>query len=390
MCSKAFSRKNHRAHRGAVTVMFAVLAVFIFAVAAFAIDFARVLVVRNELQNAADAAALAGSGDLIPSGANPSGVPDWATAEATARGWIAMNASEGSALSTGTVTSGYWNYATSSWSDTSKTSPPQTDATHNDYPAVKVLISRSGSVNAGPVALTFGRLIPGAMPIPVSAKATAVVSKPVSVGPGYAAPFAVSDCLFTDPTYWNSATNEPVVPQPTLKIGSSAASGNFCNGCLCGQWTTFSTGTNSADDIKEFMNYLAGENAYKPGNATAPPEVTSDPTVTDSMCSSQPTLSSCVFIQDGKETTLYDVKKEIGPLVGQTFAFPVIANDNIGNTGGSYAVLRFACITITAAVHNGSDTHIEGVFSTEECSTGGTGGGGGAWSGVTIPPRLVE
>ena len=57
--------RGHRV-RGAVAVMVALLAVFIFGIAAFGIDLTRALVVRNEVQNAADAAALAGAGVLFP------------------------------------------------------------------------------------------------------------------------------------------------------------------------------------------------------------------------------------------------------------------------------------------------------------------------------------
>ncbi len=95
-----------RFQRGAVAVMFAALMLLIFGIAAFAIDFARVLVVRNQLQNAADAAALAAAGMLFPLSG---GQPNWSAAIDKANSAVGYNGTEGVALVDGTVNAGYWN-----------------------------------------------------------------------------------------------------------------------------------------------------------------------------------------------------------------------------------------------------------------------------------------
>ncbi|WP_230753520.1 pilus assembly protein TadG-related protein, partial [Ralstonia solanacearum] len=53
-------RLRPRRQRGAVGVLSPILLIIFLAIGAMAIDIAHLFVVRNELQNAADAAALAG------------------------------------------------------------------------------------------------------------------------------------------------------------------------------------------------------------------------------------------------------------------------------------------------------------------------------------------
>ena len=71
--------------RGAVMIMFALLIVLLFGVMALVIDLGRTYVVRTELQNAADAAALAGAKDLNQTAAGVT------TAVATAVAMAAQN-----------------------------------------------------------------------------------------------------------------------------------------------------------------------------------------------------------------------------------------------------------------------------------------------------------
>ena len=127
--------KTHpRAERGAVTVLVAFIIPVFLGIAALVIDVAYVQIVRNELQNDADAAALAGAQHLR---GTTSATPQWSTAETRAFDAIAFNAADGKMLSTGTVQSGYWN-------------PKQVNAalqllpmtpTANDVPAVQVTLT---------------------------------------------------------------------------------------------------------------------------------------------------------------------------------------------------------------------------------------------------------
>ena len=65
-----------RRQRGVVGVMAPVLMLVILSIGAIAVDLGYLYVIRNELQNAADAAALAGAAGLYP--ANPK--PNWSNA----------------------------------------------------------------------------------------------------------------------------------------------------------------------------------------------------------------------------------------------------------------------------------------------------------------------
>src|ERR1700737_4884763 len=80
-----------RRQQGSVVLFFAGFLIPLLMFGAFAINLARVSVVRNELQNAADAAALAGAWQLSTTG---SGTPNWAAAAAATTAAIALNSSD--------------------------------------------------------------------------------------------------------------------------------------------------------------------------------------------------------------------------------------------------------------------------------------------------------
>jgi uncharacterized membrane protein len=94
---------------GVVIVFVAILMVVFLSFAALAIDIGQLMVVRNELQNAADAAALAGAQNFYPS-LTPK-IPNWAAAETQATNAIQLNKSGGVTLVDGVVQSGYWNFS---------------------------------------------------------------------------------------------------------------------------------------------------------------------------------------------------------------------------------------------------------------------------------------
>ncbi|NUQ62655.1 MAG: VWA domain-containing protein [Pirellulales bacterium] len=84
------SLHNHgKARRGAILVLTAVLMIMIFAMLAFAVDLGYVALTRTELQNAADAGALAGAGTMV-------GGFDAAAEEA--RKYVALHKTNGTAI----------------------------------------------------------------------------------------------------------------------------------------------------------------------------------------------------------------------------------------------------------------------------------------------------
>lgn len=164
--------------RGAVAVMTALCLTVLIGTTALAVDLGRAWVVRNELQNAADAAALAGAGALGPNYATP----NWTQAEMKAQSAITLNRTEGSLLLTAQVQSGYWNVT---GTPAGLQSLPVPSPGAYDRPAVRVTVSRAAGQNGGPLPLVLAPII-GINTMPISATAVAVIS-----APGYAAPGAL-------------------------------------------------------------------------------------------------------------------------------------------------------------------------------------------------------
>ena len=152
--------------------------------AALAIDVAYLLVVRNELQNAADAAALAGAPCLYARAECmnlTSTAPDWSAAQQKTISFIPKNQSANSLLIDGLVEYGYWNVAGS----TAGLQPLPLIPGANDLPAVKVTISKDSGRNGGAIQLFLAKIL-GIDSVPLSATAVAAVYVLVTLDP---APF---------------------------------------------------------------------------------------------------------------------------------------------------------------------------------------------------------
>jgi len=245
-------RSPLRQQRGAVAIIAAIFLLAMLGIGAFAIDIGRWFVVKNELQNAADAAALAGAGYLNPP--LPSG-PNWAAAETEGRNAVSLNASDKLELSPGDAVAGYWNYSNPGF-DSDKGKTPGA----NELPALRVTVERSANANAsmGPVAMTFGRIF-GTNTMDVSATATAVSDlAPSMAAAGTMAPFAISSCMFeASSEVWDPVAQAPIGDPPKkFIIASGAANNNHCEPgagetCHCGQWASSdSDNPNSANAMR--------------------------------------------------------------------------------------------------------------------------------------------
>lgn len=222
--------------KGIVLVYVAFAFIVMLGFIGLAVDGGHLLLVRGELQNAADAAALAGAGALHHDPLNPA--PDWAAARAKAAEFIKKNKSDGVSLADGTIEVGYWP-------------PPVPDAPLSTVstdpgqaPAVSVTISRSEGNNGGPVRTFFARMMQkdGSLnALPVSSKAAVAKSGCISSAPeGTAFPSVISKDLITfgDPV--------PVTPP--------------------GQWTSFTIKADSSRILDKYINYL-----IDPGGINAVP-----------------------------------------------------------------------------------------------------------------------
>jgi len=173
--------------RGAVAAITIIMMVAFFALLAIVIDLGHLMLVRSQLQNAADAGALAGARALFYN--NSTGTPNWPAGQAAATQMVLLDKADTLTLPNPAVQAGVWNTA---W--TASTAPPNLlpqgtslGATH--IPAVKVSIQKIAGSNNGPVALTFGQIF-GISTVNVGAHATAIVS------PNPGGPF--NDTLFSN------------------------------------------------------------------------------------------------------------------------------------------------------------------------------------------------
>jgi Flp pilus assembly protein TadG len=129
-----------RNQRGIVMPLAAIGLLSLLGFAALAIDVGYLFVVRNELQNAADAAALAGAGRLVPYN---SGAPDWDAAETGATDAFSQNKATNASLEDGQVQTGYCNIT-----GNPKGLHPSSAGT-DDLPGVMVTINKENGSNGG-------------------------------------------------------------------------------------------------------------------------------------------------------------------------------------------------------------------------------------------------
>lgn len=328
-----------RSQCGAVIVMVALLLVVFVGFAAMAIDIGRLLVVRNELQNAADAAALAGASNLVPQNPPASPAPPaWAMATTVADDAIGLNKSENSVLADCEVSTGYWNYdhSPSGLQGTGITPGPR------DFPAIRVAVRRSEGNNGGPVRNLFAAII-GIRTSDVAAAATAVMTSPGTAKPGALLPVAISKAVADQ----KSSYTCPV----KINIGSSY----HYPTSMAGQWTSFKTDRNDV------------------------------PTVRDLIANGNPTplsIGDNIWIQPGTETTLY---KSI-PAPADVM-LPVVDAVLRDTTHSAVPIWGFVCFHITRS-EGGNKKYIEGCFN-DSCYAGLTTGVGPNY-GAYAPPTLVQ
>ncbi|WP_158271640.1 TadG family pilus assembly protein [Limnohabitans sp. 2KL-1] len=339
--------------KGAVTLLVALTLPVLMGAAALAVDLAYLHVVRNELQNDADAAALAGARTLYK---NATTSLDWEGATQQAQLAIGLNRAERQRLTDGQVQAGYW--------DTSQAVPglqllPMLP-TGKDAPAVQVSVSKSEGQNLGPVR-TFLAGIWGIFSRPVRATAVAGVTSPGSVSPGGVFPFAMSECMYQK--YWNSTTS-PAGPRidpltgkvHVFKVGSLY----HYEGCDSGEWSPLDFKVSGADAIDDMI---------QTGNLVTL------------------AVGDDIWVQSGVKNSLFqDVQKcsAAGNKSCEYVLVPVLSQV----VSGSFSSIRgFACLHILRAV-GGSQKYIEIEMSTQ-CKSPYSGGVGPNY-GVVSPPSLFQ
>jgi Flp pilus assembly protein TadG len=350
-------RRISKSQKGAVSVLVALTLPVLIGAGALAVDLAYLHVVRNELQNDADAAALAGARKLYTIGAS---ALDWSGAANTASNAIVLNRAAGHALADGVVATGYW--------DTTQAAMglqglPMTPGP-NDAPAVQVSLGKSEGQNQGPVR-TFLASIWGVFAKPVRVTAVAGVSSPGSVALSF--PVAISQCMYQN--YWDMSTQppgpklDPKTGQPyEFKIGSLYHYGS----CDSGQWTPLNFSGKGANLIDKIIEH--DEDLFDP-----PPPMLS--------------LGDSVIMDTGTKASIYKaVEKCIGAKTNPCDLVVMPVLDQV--VAGAQATIRgFACLNILEA-KGGSAKYIK-VQMSNKCPPPASSGIGPNY-GVISPPSLFQ
>jgi Flp pilus assembly protein TadG len=341
--------------RGVAAVMVALTMTVLLAMAAATIDIGHALVARNELQNAADAGALAGARvlGLLYEGMTPAAMGtyqlsggDAATIITAVQSTAVLNAAAGVniTVNAGDVQIGLWNSAT-------RTLTP----TVNQPRSVRVMTRRDGTAN-GPIS-TFLASVVGITSVNVSAAATAELTALGSTPPGALdLPVAISQLFFSQYGCGDSIMLYPSNGNPQSCAGfttfdqtpsSNAAMLAILNGMIAGTYTTPST--------------TAGTSQLNFTNGTL----------------SNPTWNAMV--------SLFQLKSAG---TGYWDALVAVYQGNACNPSGAIPIVGYANIRITN-IHGQPGATIVGNLSCPLFQAGGVGGGP-AYGVFTTLPGLVE
>lgn len=338
--------------RGSVVLLFALVLPILLGFTAVAVDFSRVLLARQELQNAADAAALAGAAGLDDPGGE---VPyNWTAATQYAQQFVGKNKANTRVLVDAGVLAGYVRPG-----DTTNTvhSPSETGWIQPfDVPAVQVQMSLAVGQNGGPLNLLFGTFL-GSPTKDIHAVATAAAYPPGYAAPGALFPVVIGRCMYD--LFWDFTTrrprNDPSTGKPyQIQIGSVYGGGS----CMSGEWSTFNTVLN---DVPSVLDLIANGNKV--------PLRIGDPT----------------YIQSGVKDSVYNsvpLNKDVAVLVvGQV------------TTGSYQPVVAIAAFHITGTPKVGGKSYITGYFADGLKSVGlsaGSGGGLDLGAETGVPSILIQ
>jgi hypothetical protein len=230
---------------GAVLVFVAFLLIVLLGITALAVDIGYVAITRNQLQNAADAAALAGAGKLgmiyepqdPPLSLNSSQEGDVKDVALYVGLENKVAGQSPNIIKSSDIIVGYWDSKVNTFYDV----PPSVPIPRIPN-AVRVTTRPSGG---GPIPLgsvtTFFANIFGIANVAVSATATASLTSPCDLNPGGPSPFAISK----DSPYCST--------DPTIIFTGGPST------YPCGGWQTFETGVN-ATSIRNMLNTMLSQN----------------------------------------------------------------------------------------------------------------------------------
>jgi hypothetical protein len=365
---------------GSILVLSAGLLMVLTGFAVLALDVGRIFSIRNELQNVADAAALAGANCLDKQSSGISTTDcivtaattlNWTRATAKATYHLGRNIADNFAISTldtgHVIDVGYWNLLTGAPSGGSF-STTFSPITANDKPAVRVTVIKDTGKNNGPIHMLTATMFGGSH-IPMTATAVAVLSSPGNVPPSSLIPQAINKCMYDK--FWNAATGTPVIYTGTpvdpyglsiigqpweFRIGSAY----HYDTCQSGQWTTFNLDVNSQSAVGDL---ITGGNPISLA------------------------IGDMTWIEPGTKTASYnDLYSRFPTPPGADVSVIVVDTADLTNKGQA-PIVAFAGFHISD-IQGGSGKYIQGHFIPNFITPGS--GGIGPFFGTYTPPRLAK
>jgi len=372
--------------RGAVVVLVAILLVALLAMVSFCVDFGYMVRVNAELQNAADAAALAGAcelmspqiGGIIDSSGQANAKIAAACSEAQRIALLNSAGSVNLSLLSNDAVVGYMANPT----DQQQTLTPWSSG--DPMPnMIQVLMRRDNTANT-PVDLFFARVL-GINTWSCTARATAAFQQ-VSNVTGFKSSSANAKLLpiAIDVNYWNSFVTTGLSPDGTVSDSYSAS---------------LPTSTNSAphnvtaagDGIPEFNNVYPHNNS--PGNfglvGIGPPS-SATPTFQTWIDNGASPTDLSFFGSNGLQATpsqpaivnggpglKSDLVSNLAGVVGQPRIVPLFSSFSDNGSNTEYTIVGFAGITIVSATGSGSSIQVivQPIAVTDLTATTGNGSG---------------
>lgn len=326
-----------RNEKGIAIIYVGLLMLLMCAFLGFAIDVGYMYMAKGQLQNAADAGALAGAGTIYPATFSSIPPPDFTNAQATAADFVKKNNAAAAKLTDADIVSievGYWNLSqnptgmqpttterkgkcgTSGNVCFEKTAITDCAATEacliQDVPAVKVTVQKSG------LPTWFTRVL-GWKYFSPAATSVAAVGYPDDAGLS-PFPIALTKCAVDDFFKTYKGKVDPTDPNQTIIIWGPY--GPSVPNCNTGQWTSLKLGTNNVPDIDGLMH----------GKAS--------PLVN---------YGDIIHIDPGTKDTLYQTVDD--EFIGKTVILPVVADATATNQ--DTPVLDFVAFKIEGACCGG-------------------------------------
>lgn len=350
---KSFSQgMTAQRQKGALALVVALMLPVLVGSAAFAVDLAYLYVVRSEMQNDADAAALAGARALVDP-ASP-GVR-WAAASTQAQEAVRLNRAAGQTLVDAQVSTGYWNLQTTA----PQLQPLPLTPTTWDVPAVSVTLRKQQGENQGPVNTFFARFWQ-VLGLPQQVTAVAAPTSPGMVWPGGLFPLAVSQCLYD--TYWDRSVYPPrprLDPATGLPHVFKIGSGYHYTSCSSGEWSAL---LDDQNDVGTIARLIAQGN-------TVPIQ-----------------LGQNIWIEPGSKAALYNIVKGCSAAGDRSCEYVVVPTVTQTDNHALAPITGFACLRILDA-NNGQKYVLAEMSNRCEITEAG---GAGPHYGVLTPPSLVR